>query len=410
MQRITDSIEMVLDFLREAELSKSTVKDYQVRYRMIQAYCESKKVVCFLHSEAQTFTTLQKIRCEDGEISERHFRRLRRSAFLLADCMNGDELTLKSIVFPKLSLSEFFSETLLQYKKYLSALLAPGTIAGVMSITRQFLAFLENEEQFDFKQMTKVHVRSFIRGVAEKHQGSMSDLIWAAKKFLLFLNENNLSTINAERYLLRSAPSKRKVLPCFSKEETNVILFAIDPTTTLGKRDYAIVKLAIETGLRVVDILNLKLSDINWRTCEIAIIQNKTDEAIQLPLMADVGNAIVDYILQARPQSDSPYIFLRTVKPHTKLGNTGNGKNIISRYLAKAGIEHKAWDGKTFHAFRRTHGTRLVEAEVPLPDIADLLGHKVLDSAKRYISHNDEMLRVCCLGILEYATRKEGLV
>jgi len=70
---------------------------------------------------------------------------------------------------------------------------------------------------------------------------------------------------------------------------------------------------------------------------------------------------------------------------------------------------HKAWDGKTFHAFRRTQGTRLVEAEVPLPEVAQLLGHRNIDSAKRYISYDDDKLRVCCMGISEYATRKDGL-
>jgi len=77
--------------------------------------------------------------------------------------------------------------------------------------------------------------------------------------------------------------------------------------------------------------------------------------------------------------------------------------------LAKAGIQHESWDGKTFHAFRRSQGTRLIEAEVPLPDVADLLGHKALDSTKRYISQNDDKLRVCCLDISEYVSRKEGL-
>jgi integrase len=96
--------------------------------------------------------------------------------------------------------------------------------------------------------------------------------------------------------------------------------------------------------------------------------------------------------------------------PYTKLGNTGNGKNIISRYLTKAGVQHKAWDGKSFHAFRRSLGTRLVEAETPLPVVAEILGHVNIESTQRYISLNSEKMRVCCLDISEYATRKEGLV
>jgi integrase len=238
----------------------------------------------------------------------------------------------------------------------------------------------------------------------------MSDLAWVMRKFISFLNESALSTLNADRYLLRTAPKRKKVLPCFTALEAEAILAAVDTTTSLGKRDFAILKLAIETGLRGADILSLRLVDIDWRKCEISVIQSKTDEPIQLPLLADVGNAVADYILHARPASDSPHVFLRTVNPYIRLGITGNGKNIISRYLEKAGVQHEAWDGKTFHAFRRTAGTRYVEAEVPLMSVAELLGHKHIDSAKRYISHNDEKMRACCLDISEFETGKEGLV
>jgi integrase len=158
-----------------------------------------------------------------------------------------------------------------------------------------------------------------------------------------------------------------------------------------------------------VDIFGLELTDIDWRKNEIALAQSKTGEAIHLPLMADVGNAIADYILHGRPKSDSPHIFLRVVKPHVRLGSIGNGKNIISRYLSKAGVMHEAWDGKTFHAFRRTQGTRLLEAGVPLPDVAAMLGQLDIDSPKRYISNNEVKMRECCLDISEFATQKEGL-
>jgi len=324
--------------------------------------------------------------------------------------MQGQELVWKSIVFPRKALVENYEEVLAEYKAYLSPLLAQGTIRSVLSTIRQFLFFLESNGICDLMQLEADYVKRFIQDVADKHKSTMGDLIWAMQRFLKFLNEANLSSVNADRYLLRPAPSRKKVLPCFTGNETDAILSAVDTSTELGKRDYAILKLAIETGLRIVDILDLERTDIKWRKFEIALIQDKTGESIHLPLLADVGNAIADYLLNARPESACPHVFLRAVKPYTKLGNTGNGKNIISRYLAKAGIQHKTWDGKTFHAFRRTHGTRLVEAEVPLPDAADLLGHKILDSTKRYISQNDDKLRACCLGIAEYATLKGGLV
>ena len=410
IQKIGDSIEQVLDFLKGIPLSTATVKSYENRYQIIHTYCKKSGVAWFSRSEAQAFTDIQMTKYENGLIGQRHFRYLRKAADLLADCMQGKPLIWGNRGSAKKPACECFSNTLAEYETYLSDFLAPRTIKGVISMIRQFLFSLESRGLSSFDLLATDHVKSFMQGMAEKWPNQMSDLAWAMRKFMSFLSENTLSTLNADRYLLRAAPKRKKVLPCFTAQEADAILAAVDITTALGKRDFAILKLAIETGLRGADILSLKLVDIDWRKCEISVIQSKTDEPIKLPLLAGVGNAVADYILHARPESDSPHVFLRTVNPYIRLGITGNGKNIISRYLEKAGIQHEAWDGKTFHAFRRTAGTRYVEAEVPLISVAELLGHKHIDSAKRYISQNDEKMRACCLDITEFASEKEGLV
>ena len=390
-------------------MSNKTVNAYKSTFQSIRSYCEKNEINYFSHNEAQVYTEIHRKRFTSGQISERHFRKLRRSAFLIADYIQNGILCWKSVTFPKKMLNEHFSSALTQFEEYLSPLIAPGTIRGVTSMIRQLLFFVEASKLDSIAELKADHVKLFLQSMVDKCKNSMGDLVWAMRKFILFLNETNLSAINADRYLLRPAPVKNKVLPCFTDQEIDAILNAVDTKTALGKRDYAIMKLAIDTGLRCVDILSMELKDINWHKWEISLIQSKTEEVIQLPLLVDTGNAVADYILHARPKTDSSHIFLRSVKPHTKLGNVGGGRNIISRYLDKAEIQHKAWDGKTFHAYRRTHGTWLTEAEVSIEYISELLGHVDIDSAKRYISQNTEKLRICCLDISEYATRKDGL-
>jgi len=89
MQRIIDAVEAVLDFLRRIPLSEGTVNDYKDHFRFICAYCESKGITWFSHSEAQTFTDIQAARCEDHQINKRNFNKRRKSAFLLAECMTA---------------------------------------------------------------------------------------------------------------------------------------------------------------------------------------------------------------------------------------------------------------------------------------------------------------------------------
>ena len=126
-------------------------------------------------------------------------------------------------------------------------------------------------------------------------------------------------------------------------------------------------------------------------------------------LSIDTGNAVADYILNGRPESELPYIFLTNRRPYQKL-NRIVGANTIKRCLGKTDIKHAAGDGKTFHAFRRTFGTNLIKAKIPITTVSQLLGHRTLDTSKRYISLNDDMLRCCCMDVSMYATTKEGLI
>jgi site-specific recombinase XerD len=113
--------------------------------------------------------------------------------------------------------------------------------------------------------------------------------------------------------------------------------------------------------------------------------------------------------MNGRPDTDSPYIFVRHKAPYDRLGDSG-GQQIIGRYLEKAGIFHEAGDGKTFHALRRTMGTRLVRAGVPILSVSEMLGHLDPDSAKSYIALDNHGLRICCMDISAFRTRKEGLI
>jgi integrase len=172
----------------------------------------------------------------------------------------------------------------------------------------------------------------------------------------------------------------------------------------------AIIYLASHTGLRMADIVNLRLTDIDWRKNEINIIQIKTGQPIKIPMETDVGNAIADYVLKGRPSTDSHYVFIRTIAPYKKLENRGTGRNILKKYLNSAGIVHLPWDGKGFHALRRSMGTWMLEADVPLSVISQVLGHRKLDSTKQYLSLHYSMLTKCALNLQGLETRREELL
>jgi site-specific recombinase XerD len=406
---LTTAVNRILDYLRKIPLSRSTVRYYGCCYNAITAYCQSNEITAFSSQDAKKFFDYQQSRYQNGEIAQIYCLIMRKAAIVLAEYLESRTIQWKRRNYHQHYLCTSYEKALKDFVSSLENDLSPGSIRLLSQAIRQFLTFLENRTCYEFSNIKMEDVKVFIIQSAPSHKGNMVNLTWPVKKFFSFLNDRHYSELNVNRLLSNPVPTRKKVLPCFSQDELNTLFSAVDTSTVLGKRDYAIMKLALGTGLRAIDILNLRMTDINWRRNEISIVQQKTGTCITLPLLADVGNAIVDYILHARPSSGQPYIFLRERRPYDKLGRGAAGANIIRRYQSKVNPDRKAGDGKTFHAFRRTAGTRLIEANVPLTTTAQILGHRNLDTSKRYIFLNDEMLQICCMDMSKYATVKEGL-
>ena len=178
-----------------------------------------------------------------------------------------------------------------------------------------------------------------------------------------------------------------------SVNEILLVLQSIDISTNKGKRDYAIILLGATTGLRAVDIVNLKLNDIDWINGEVKINQSKTNVSLSLPLTKKVGVAIQDYILNSRPNSLNRYIFLRMKSPFEKLGS-GVPYESLNIYRKKLGLEKIP-----FHSLRRTVGTNLVVSGVPVSTVAQILGHSDIQSTKQYISLDTSNLKQCALSL-----------
>jgi integrase len=407
---IDEAVEAVLSFLRDISMSDSTVRYYGSCYKSARIFCEPRGIREFNDQAAQTFIEFQFKRFKRGEIKLVYTLTLRKAAVMLADYTEGRELKWERRNYKLKRLCNNYESLLSEFEQNIEQSLSLGSIKNVLQMVRQFLDYLESINIKSLSELKLEYIKDFVIAVSPRYNGNMINLTWPLKKFLAYVNNSGIVMINAAAILANPAPRRRKVLPCFTTEETEALLTTPDTATPLGKRDYAIMRLAHGMGLRGEDIVSMKLSDIDWRSNEVSIIQSKTGGHIILPLLPEVGNAVADYILNARPHSDSSYIFLRHRKPHSWLGNGPIGAIIMKRYQDKAGVPYVAGDGKTFHAFRRTVGTRLIKAGVPLPSAAQILGHRRIESTKQYIALDDESLRVCCMDISDYATTKEGLV
>ena len=171
----------------------------------------------------------------------------------------------------------------------------------------------------------------------------------------------------------------------------------INRVTPIGRRNYAAVLLGARMGLRAADIISLKLQDVNWKEDQIRIAQQKTGEALLLPMPTDVCEALKEYILRARPESEYEQIFLRSNAPFLPLTAGAALGHIYQKYQQMAGIERRPHDGRGFHGLRRMLGRAMTVAGVPVTTIAQVLGHRDLNTAKQYISLDTIHLKECAL-------------
>src|SRR5690606_31405452 len=148
-------------------------------------------------------------------------------------------------------------------------------------------------------------------------------------------------------------------------DEIQRMISTIDRSRPCGKRNYAITLLASRLGLRASDIAGLKFENLLWEQSLISFNQYKTGRLLQLPLLAEVGEAIIDYLKYARPVSDEPYVFLSGRSPVGRIYST-SVTGVVQRAFIASGvnIEHRHYGP---HALRHSLASLLLEQSTVMP-------------------------------------------
>jgi site-specific recombinase XerD len=160
-----------------------------------------------------------------------------------------------------------------------------------------------------------------------------------------------------------------------------ILSVARENNTVIGKRDYAILMLLAIYGLRGSEISNLRLDDLHWKTRQLTIHNRKCGDTLVLPMVAQVGQALADYLCVRR---DSVFreIFLSTLEPFHPL-KQASLKNLVIRAGARCGINIAHPGAQTF---RFSNAQSLFQAQRPISEIAGILGHSNLGTTLGYLS------------------------
>jgi len=164
----------------------------------------------------------------------------------------------------------------------------------------------------------------------------------------------------------------------------------LDRSTPRGLRDRAMILCIARLGLRASEVVRLRLEDIDWRAATLNVPTRKTGRGALLPLVADVGEALVEYIEHGRPTTTSHHIF---VLHHRRVGEPASPQVVsdaVTAALDKAGVEAPI---RGANLLRHTLATRLIRSGASLKEIADLLGHRCIETTQIYAKLDLESLR-----------------
>jgi site-specific recombinase XerD len=164
--------------------------------------------------------------------------------------------------------------------------------------------------------------------------------------------------------------------------EVRTLIDAIDTTDPVGKRDRALLLLLATTGLRSQEVRRLELADVRWRSGELHVRRTKSRRERVIPLLEEAGRALAEYVLHGRPRVGDTTVFLRHVPPAGPLGCSGTVAAIVRRRLTRCGIRPKRAGA---HLLRHSLATRMVQQNRPVKEVADLLGHRHIDTTAVYV-------------------------
>ena len=274
------------------------------------------------------------------------------------------------------------------YLQYLRVIrgLEQKTCEGVILSARRMLAWWQKHlPSRPLTALTAKHVLVMTRDLlaACQSDAARSSTTAYMRSFLRYLYWANLNTQELARFVSKTPCWRLSHLPPrLAWADIQRAVRAIDSTTASGIRDRAILLLLMTTGMRNAELRRLELGDIRWRTGEIVLRHTKAHRDRVVPLLDEAAAALAAYALHARPRTTERRVFLTLVPPIRPFSCSGAVSRIVLVRLQRASIAIQRGGA---HLLRHSLATRLVEQRRPIKEVADLLGHRNIDTTSVYV-------------------------
>jgi site-specific recombinase XerD len=295
------------------------------------------------------------------------------------------------------TLSSEHEELLRKFQEHLLSNqgLAARTCAARVFYVREFFRwrFKGRPPKANLRELRPdVLLHYILKRSAEDSPGRLQALASALRCFGRFLQFSGYSPCDLTAAVPRIASLGRSCLPDYLKpEQLNALLQSVDTNSACGRRNRAIMLCLARLGLRAAEVATLRLDQIHWRQGVLELGAGKGRRERQLPLPKDLGQALAQYLRDRTVPADSGRVF-GAIRNGRVLSSQAIGQ-VVRRALVQAGIRTPRPGA---HLLRRTLASHLIQRGVSLKAVADLMGHRCLETTRLYATVNQAMLREVC--------------
>lgn len=263
----------------------------------------------------------------------------------------------------------------------------------------KFSGYLESSSVKSIDELESIHIMGFVRSMSvSKQLPSLGGAVSSLRLVLNYLHINQYLAADLSRYVPKVKTKPDGIPSVYSEDEVQRILGSIDRASPKGKRDYAMCLLAARLGMRASDICGLTFINLKWQTSTIEFLVKKTGKVAVLPLLNDVGEALIEYLRHGRPDSEDNHVFLRLQKPYGELLPSALHR-IVSQSLRCAGIPLLPGRRQGPHSLRASLASAMLNQNTPLPVISEALTHSNTDTTRVYLKIDISHLRDYALDV-----------
>lgn len=334
---IKETVAWVTESLEKGGYASNSVRQFKYTTNQLISFMDLKEIEKFTTQVGMQF--LEENYKFDAKVMPNHsnYERLRHLRKLSEVQLHGAAVLKRNT--GKYKIPEAFKEAtdaFLAHRRF------EGIIEKNMSTYTLYLErFFHYLTAHSVEQITKItaeHIHGYLRFITGFSNESKNQMMRTVRQFMGFCFKNGYHQKDLSPYAPNVHYEKRSKLPStYSRDEVTTLLESIDRNNPIGKRDYAILMLITRLGLRSGDVCNLKFHNINWEENRIFLTQHKTGCPLALPLLEDVGLAIIDYLKFGRPKCDCQNVFIKHRPPIDQCSASGM-YTLVSNRLSKAGF------------------------------------------------------------------------